>query len=109
MDEGCVGGEAKGIEDGVLNLPADGVDLVDAEILRADAIAKLALTRGRFDDGENDVSNLLRLGAGFLSPRRRMDLRLTRLWLDYTLWTGAIALGIVLALPTLAAMLGARP
>ena len=55
------------------------------------------------------VSNLLRLGAGFLSPRRRMDLRLTRLWLDYTLWTGVVALGLVLALPWLAAMLGARP
>jgi cytochrome c oxidase subunit I+III len=55
------------------------------------------------------VSNLLRLGAGFISPRRRTDLRLTRLWLDYTLWTGAVALGLVLALPGLVAMLGARP
>ena len=55
------------------------------------------------------VSNLLRLGAGFLSPRRRIDLRLTRLWLDYTLWTGAAALGLVLTLPGLVAMLGARP
>jgi cytochrome c oxidase subunit I+III len=55
------------------------------------------------------VSNLLRLGAGFVSPRRRTDLRLTRLWLDYTLVTGAIALGLVLALPGLAAMLSARP
>ena len=55
------------------------------------------------------VSNLLRLGAGFVSPRRTMDLRLTRLWLDYTLWTGAVALGLVLALPGLVAMLEARP
>jgi cytochrome c oxidase subunit I+III len=54
-------------------------------------------------------SNLLRLGAGFVSPRRRMDLRLTRLWLDYTLATGAMALGLTLALPVLAAMLAARP
>ena len=55
------------------------------------------------------VSNLLRLGAGFVSPQRTTDLRLTRLWLDYTLWTGAVALGLVLALPGLAAMLEARP
>jgi cytochrome c oxidase subunit I+III len=53
------------------------------------------------------VSNLLRLGAGLISPRRSLDLRLTRLWLDYTLMTGAIALGLVLALPALVAMLGA--
>jgi cytochrome c oxidase subunit I+III len=55
------------------------------------------------------LSNVLRLTAGFVSPRRRLDLRLTRLWLDYTLMTGAIALGLVLALPTLVAMLWARP
>jgi len=55
------------------------------------------------------VSNLLRLGAGLVSPRRSLDLHLTRLWLDYTLVTGAIALGLVLALPALVAMLGARP
>lgn len=55
------------------------------------------------------VSNLLRLGAGLVSPRRSLDLHLTRLWLDYTVVTGAIALGLVLALPALVAMLGARP
>jgi cytochrome c oxidase subunit I+III len=55
------------------------------------------------------VSNVLRLGAGLISPRRSLDLRLTRLWLDYTMMTGAIALGLVLALPTLVAVLGARP
>ncbi len=55
------------------------------------------------------LSNLLRLGAGLVSPRRSLDLRLTRLWLDYTVATGAIALGLVLALPLLVAMLGARP
>ncbi|MFM0717039.1 cytochrome c oxidase subunit I [Paraburkholderia strydomiana] len=55
------------------------------------------------------ISNVLRIGAGFVSPRRLTDLRLTRLWLDYTLTTGIIALVLVLALPSLAAMLGARP
>ena len=54
-------------------------------------------------------SNLLRLGAGLVSPLRSMDLRLTRLWLDYTAMTAVIALGLVLALPLLVAMLGARP
>jgi cytochrome c oxidase subunit I+III len=55
------------------------------------------------------VSNFLRLGAGFIAPRRVLDLRLTRLWLDYTLVTAVIAMGLVLALPALVAMLGARP
>ena len=55
------------------------------------------------------VSNFLRLGAGFIAPRRVLDLCLTRLWLDYTLITGVIAMGLVLALPTLVTMLGARP
>jgi cytochrome c oxidase subunit I+III len=55
------------------------------------------------------ISNTLRLGAGFISPRRSLDMRLTRLWLDYTLVTGVIAMGLVLALPALVTMLGARP
>jgi cytochrome c oxidase subunit I+III len=55
------------------------------------------------------ISNVLRIGAGFISPRRLTDLRLTRLWIDYTVATGIIALGLVLALPGLVAMLGARP
>jgi cytochrome c oxidase subunit I+III len=55
------------------------------------------------------ISNVLRISAGFISPRRLTDLRLTRLWIDYTLATGVIALGLVLALPGLVAMLGARP
>jgi cytochrome c oxidase subunit I+III len=55
------------------------------------------------------ISNFLRLGAGFIAPRRVLDLRLTRLWLDYTLVTGVIAMGLVLALPALVTMLGARP
>jgi cytochrome c oxidase subunit I+III len=55
------------------------------------------------------ISNVLRVGAGFVSARRLTDLRQTRLWVDYTLVTGIIALGLVLALPSLVAMLGARP
>jgi cytochrome c oxidase subunit I+III len=54
------------------------------------------------------VSNILRLGAGFIAARRVLDLRLTRLWLDYTLVTGVIAMGLVLALPALVTVLGAR-
>ena len=55
------------------------------------------------------TSNGLRLRAGYLSPRRNLDLRLTRLWQDYTATTGLIALAIALALPELAALAGARP
>ena len=54
------------------------------------------------------LSNLLRLRGGWVSPRRSTDLRLTRLWLDYSAVTAAIAIGLVLALPSLVAMLGAR-
>jgi cytochrome c oxidase subunit I+III len=55
------------------------------------------------------ISNLLRIGAGYISPKRLTDLRLTRLWLDYTTITGVIALGLVLSLPALVAMMGGRP
>jgi len=55
------------------------------------------------------ISNHLRLAADFVSPRRLVDLRLTRLWLDYTALTAAIAVGLVQALPPLIAMLEARP
>jgi len=55
------------------------------------------------------LSNLLRLASGRISPRRTLDLRLSRLWLDYTAVTGLVAFGLVLALPALVAMLGARP
>jgi cytochrome c oxidase subunit I+III len=55
------------------------------------------------------LSNVLRIAAGRVSPKRNVDLRLTRLWLDYTAVTGAIAIGLVLALPALVATLGARP
>jgi cytochrome c oxidase subunit I+III len=52
------------------------------------------------------LSNLLRLRGGFLSSRRSMDPHLTRLWLDYTVVTGVIALGLVSALPALVRSLG---
>ena len=54
------------------------------------------------------VSNVLRIGAGRASARRNIDLRLTRLWLDYTAVTGAIAVGLVLALPALITVLETR-
>ena len=55
------------------------------------------------------VSNVLRIASGRVSPKRIVDLRLTRLWLDYTAVTGAVAITLVLTLPALVAMLGARP
>ena len=55
------------------------------------------------------LSNLMRLAGGFVSPRRLIDLRLTRIWIDYTAVTGALAIGLVLALPALVGMLGMRP
>jgi cytochrome c oxidase subunit I+III len=55
------------------------------------------------------ISNAMRLRAGLISPRRLLDLRLTRLWVDYTAVTGTIALGLVLALPFLVAILTQRP
>lgn len=55
------------------------------------------------------LSNLLRLAGGFISARRLLDLRLTRLWLDYTAMTATISIGLVLALPALVGLLGARP
>jgi cytochrome c oxidase subunit I+III len=55
------------------------------------------------------VSNLQRLASGYVSARRNVDLRLTRLWLDFTLVTAVIAIGLVQALPGLVGMLEARP
>jgi cytochrome c oxidase subunit I+III len=55
------------------------------------------------------LSNLMRINTGFVAQRRLTDLRLTRLWIDYTAVTGAIAIGLVLAFPTLLGVLGARP
>jgi cytochrome c oxidase subunit I+III len=55
------------------------------------------------------VSNVQRLSSGYISIQRNVDLRLTRLWLDYTLVTALIAIGLVLALPGLVGMLDVRP
>ncbi|MBB3181753.1 cytochrome c oxidase subunit I [Variovorax sp. Sphag1AA] len=55
------------------------------------------------------ISNAQRIGSGHVSQRRFNDLRLTRLWLDYTLVTGIIAIGLVLSLPALVTVLGVRP
>ncbi len=53
------------------------------------------------------VSNLMRFASGHIAPRRLIDLRLTRLWLDYNAATGSIAVALVLALPALVGMLEA--
>lgn len=45
------------------------------------------------------ISNALRLKAGYISARRRTDLRLSRLWADYTAVTGLIAIILTLILP----------
>jgi len=55
------------------------------------------------------LSNVTRISAGFLSPRRLIDLRLTRLWIEYTTVTGALAIGLVSALPALVGVSGMRP
>jgi cytochrome c oxidase subunit I+III len=55
------------------------------------------------------LSNLMRIAAGYVSQRRVTDLRLTRLWIDYTALTGMIAIGLVLALPALVGLLSTRP
>ncbi|HJW46357.1 MAG TPA: cbb3-type cytochrome c oxidase subunit I, partial [Lysobacter sp.] len=55
------------------------------------------------------ISNVLRIRAGYVSARRRLDLRLTRLWIDYTSATGVIALGLLVALPRLVGLLDIQP
>ncbi|SFN46538.1 cytochrome c oxidase subunit I [Variovorax sp. OV329] len=55
------------------------------------------------------ASNFQRVRNGYISRRRFTDLRLTRLWLDYTLVTAVIAVGLVLSLPALVGVLGVRP
>jgi cytochrome c oxidase subunit I+III len=55
------------------------------------------------------LSNVVRFARGFVSPKRLVDLRLTRLWIDYTTVSGALGIGLVLALPTLLGTLGMRP
>ncbi|MFC7705293.1 cytochrome c oxidase subunit I [Plastorhodobacter daqingensis] len=55
------------------------------------------------------LSNLMRLRAGFISPRRVLDLRLSRLWLDYTAVTGIIVLAVVVVMPLLTPISGVQP
>ena len=55
------------------------------------------------------LSNLLRIRGGYVSARRRLDLRLTRLWVDYTAATGVIALALMVALPSLVGLLKIQP
>jgi cytochrome c oxidase subunit I+III len=55
------------------------------------------------------LSTGLRRARGFISVLRRTDLRLNRLWLDYTILTGIIAVGIVAAMPVLIGTLDAKP
>lgn len=55
------------------------------------------------------LSASLRIASGFASAKRNIDLRLARLWIDYTAITGVVAIGLVLALPALLAMLEGRP
>jgi cytochrome c oxidase subunit I+III len=55
------------------------------------------------------LSNALRWRGGYLSARRRLDLRLTRLWQAYTAASGILILAVVLALPALAPVQGYGP
>ncbi|MFD1911539.1 cytochrome c oxidase subunit I [Halodurantibacterium flavum] len=55
------------------------------------------------------LSNGLRRGAGRISPRRGLDLRLTRLWLDYTAVTGVVAVAMVLVMPLIVPISGVQP
>ncbi|TVQ34357.1 MAG: cytochrome c oxidase subunit I [Geminicoccaceae bacterium] len=55
------------------------------------------------------LSNAMRFAAGYLSPKRQLDLRLTRLWQDYTAATGLIALALALGLRELALTSGTLP
>jgi cytochrome c oxidase subunit I+III len=53
------------------------------------------------------VSNALRTLTGFVSPRRTLDLRLTRIWQDYVAATGILILVIALLLPEMTPLSGA--
>lgn len=55
------------------------------------------------------ISNALRFRAGYLSARRTLDLRLTRVWQDYTTVSGLVILLVVLAMPALAPLAEGRP
>ena len=47
------------------------------------------------------ISTAWRAARGYVSARRTMDVRLTRLWLDYTAATGLLCLGLAWVLPQL--------
>ena len=55
------------------------------------------------------ISNALRIRGGYVSRVRTLDLRLTRLWLDYTALSGLLALGLFVALPALVGTLELHP
>jgi cytochrome c oxidase subunit I+III len=48
---------------------------------------------------------LLKAHHGYVSPRRSLSLRLTRLWHDYTAITGVLGVGLILLMPSLIGML----
>ncbi|MBB3898533.1 cytochrome c oxidase subunit I [Roseococcus suduntuyensis] len=47
------------------------------------------------------ISNAQRWAGGYISPRRILDLRLTRLWQDYVAGAGLVALAVAMGLPAL--------
>ncbi|HEV7456824.1 MAG TPA: cytochrome c oxidase subunit I [Roseococcus sp.] len=47
------------------------------------------------------ISNAQRWAGGYISPRRLLDLRLTRLWQDYVAGAGLVALAVAMGLPAL--------
>ncbi len=55
------------------------------------------------------VSNALRIRGGHVSRVRTLDLRLTRLWLDYTALASLVALGLFVAFPKLVGLLELQP
>ncbi|WP_421950158.1 cytochrome c oxidase subunit I [Pelagibacterium sp.] len=51
------------------------------------------------------LNALLKARNGYISPRRNLSLRLSRLWHDYAASTGTIAMALVLLMPSLIGML----
>ena len=51
------------------------------------------------------LNGLLKARNGYVSPRRSLDLRLARLWHDYTAVTGVLGMALVLLMPSLIGML----
>lgn len=47
------------------------------------------------------ISNAQRWAGGYISPRRMLDLRLTRLWQDYVAAAGLVSLAVAMGLPAL--------